>query len=138
MWFFLLQESVEVWLGQVGTPCCREEQVKAVAKKKNPTKNLCRNPLAIAAFLENSQKRQAVMILPLSALLGSNYFQLRLFSVSDTTYPCWMILLATCPASPCPPVNFPHPRVFASICCLGFAVDLVDGSLLIPGLDKMV
>lgn len=53
------------------------------------------------------------MILSLSALLGSNYFQLRLFSVSDMTYlsnnPRWMFLLGTYPASPCTPVNFLHP-----------------------------
>lgn len=111
---FLLQESVEGWLGQIGTSCCREEPVKAIPKNpKKPTKNLYRNPLAIVAFLENSQKRRAVMILSLSALLGSNYFQLRLFSVSDMTYlsnnPRWMFLLGTYPASPCTPVNFLHP-----------------------------
>lgn len=70
-------------------------------KKKN---QLGRNPLAIIAFLEVGKKKQAVLILSLSTLLGSNYFHLRMFSVTGKN--CLSLSLAGSPfpvlAQSCP------------------------------------
>jgi len=93
------------------------------------------------------------MILPLSTLLGSNYFQLRIFAVSDKTSlsnnPCWLSLPSTGPVLHRTPVNFLHPQHLTSICCLlydepppftccGPVSDYFPLILLVCGLDEKV
>lgn len=93
------------------------------------------------------------MILPLSTLLGSNYFQLRIFAVSDKTplsnNPCWLSLPSTGPVLPRTPVNFLHPQHLTSICCLLYdepspftccepVSDYFPLILLVCGLDGMI
>lgn len=63
-------------------------------EKKNKNQ-LSRNPLVIIAFLQVRKKKQADLILSLSTLLGSNYFHLRMFSVTDKN--CLSLILAGSP-----------------------------------------